>query len=339
MRYVTYENDQKLITDPSWNIAFEEYMMSQADLGEDIFLSYINEPVVVLGRYQYWPFQVNADYLEENHVKLVRRFAAGGASYQDLGCLNFAYMAPGDHQQAWTTTDLLAPIMTALQHLGVDGVALRNRSNLLVDGQQFATTSSYHIQGRLVVHGTIMFDADLIRLRHALQPTMTQLTSPGLKSRPASVTNIQPYLGDDFQMIGIKQFRDALLKQIFSQRGKSQVESYKLQAADRQAIKNLQRSFTGQASWNQPEIKGLELHRFSNTLAGHIHFNFSIRHGKITKLRLYGDFIGSQSPDTLVADLQGAEYKPDALKVIFDRHPLAEIFGPVTSAELVRIMY
>ena len=88
-----YFIDNKGITDPSINLAIEEYALKTMDVDKDsFFLFYINEPSIIIGKNQNTIKEINTDYVESNGINVVRRLSGGGAVYHDLGNLNFSFI-------------------------------------------------------------------------------------------------------------------------------------------------------------------------------------------------------------------------------------------------------
>ena len=48
-------------TNPYWNLAIEEYFLRNID--EDVFMLYINEPSVIIGKHQNAVAEINVPYL------------------------------------------------------------------------------------------------------------------------------------------------------------------------------------------------------------------------------------------------------------------------------------
>src|SRR5690625_7653544 len=78
------------ITDPTVNLALEEYVLN--NFGEDntYLLFYINKPSIIIGRSQNTIEEITTKYVEANNIKVVRRLSGGGAVYHDEGNLNFS---------------------------------------------------------------------------------------------------------------------------------------------------------------------------------------------------------------------------------------------------------
>ena len=60
-----------------------------------------------------------------------------------------------------------------------------------------------------------MLDVDVTILPQLLRPKADKIASKGIKSVRSRVTNIKPYLAEEFQDLDILQFREVLLKKYF----------------------------------------------------------------------------------------------------------------------------
>ena len=78
-------------TDPYYNLAFEEYVLTHRTEG-DYLLLWQNDNTVVVGRNQNTAEEINADFVEAHHIRVVRRGTGGGAVYHDLGNLNYSFI-------------------------------------------------------------------------------------------------------------------------------------------------------------------------------------------------------------------------------------------------------
>ncbi len=82
--------------DSCYNLALEEYIMKEIAGEEPVVRLWQNRPSVIVGRYQNTVEEINADYIERNGIKVVRRLTGGGAVYHDLGNLNFTFAVKRD---------------------------------------------------------------------------------------------------------------------------------------------------------------------------------------------------------------------------------------------------
>ena len=203
--------DNQEITDPSINIALETYLVENRFADEPMLLFYINEPSIIIGRNQNTVEEVNQRYVEENGIHVVRRMSGGGAVYHDLGNFSFCFIQD-ENGMARNFSAFTRPVIECLHKMGATGAALQGRNDLLIDGKKFSGNAMYVRNGRLTAHGTILFDADLDAVTQALKPRADKIESKGIKSIRSRVTNIKPYVADEYKGMSTHEFRIRLLR-------------------------------------------------------------------------------------------------------------------------------
>jgi lipoate-protein ligase A len=77
--------DNENVTDPSINLAIEEYALKHLDINNTYLLFYINEPSIIIGKNQNTIEEINSKYVKEHTIHVVRRLSGGGAVYHDEG--------------------------------------------------------------------------------------------------------------------------------------------------------------------------------------------------------------------------------------------------------------
>src|SRR5690606_36374179 len=106
------------------------------------------------GKNQNTAEEINADYVAENHIHVVRRLSGGGAVYHDLGNLNFSFITNDDGQSFHNFKKFTEPVVQALKRLGVDA-ELTGRNDIQVGERKISGNAQYISRGRLVSHGTL----------------------------------------------------------------------------------------------------------------------------------------------------------------------------------------
>ena len=101
-------------TDPYFNLAAEEYLLK--NFKENIFMLWQNEPSIVIGKHQDVWAEVNLKFVQDQQIKIARRFSGGGAVYHDPGNLNLTFIETGQIMQ---TDKYTIQIMNFLKTLGV----------------------------------------------------------------------------------------------------------------------------------------------------------------------------------------------------------------------------
>lgn len=339
MYYVKNEREGQEIYDPATNLAIEYFLLNEKFLDEPILLFYINEPSIIIGKNQNTHVEINQDYVDEHGVHVVRRFSGGGAVYHDLGNICFCFITKDDGQSFRDFKKFTTPIIDALHKMGAESAELKGRNDLLIDGKKFSGNAMYSTNGRMTAHGTLMFDVDIEETNNVLRPKEQKLTSKGVKSVRSRVTNIKPFLADEYQTMSLKDFREALLLNIFEVNSLEDVKEYTLTEEDWARIIEFREEYTGNNDWNYGGNPDYELTREARTSAGHIEFQFNISKGIIKDIKIYGDFFGLGEISDVEEVLRGTPYNESSLKEIFKQIDINKYFGNIMIDELVDLIY
>lgn len=184
--------------DPFFNQAFEDYVFRTYREG-DVLLLWRNRPAVVVGCYQNICREVHMRALLDRGIPVVRRMSGGGTVYHDLGNLNYTLISdqtgPLDYDRC------LEPVIRALNALGVP--AQKNRTcDIAVDGKKISGSAQKIAGGRVLHHGTLLFDSDLSLLDEITTGRKNDaFCSKGTGSAICTVTNLRPYLKDDCEIV------------------------------------------------------------------------------------------------------------------------------------------
>jgi len=166
--------------DPFFNLALEEYLLDNPEIKEDIFLLWQNRPVVVVGRNQNTIEEINQRFIQDKGIEVVRRISGGGAVYHDLGNINFTFIVNDAPSLTLDFTRFTAPVIRALQTIGVKAED-QGRNDISIDGRKFSGNAQCRQQGRLMHHGTILFDTNLEDMEQALTVDSTKISSKGVR--------------------------------------------------------------------------------------------------------------------------------------------------------------
>lgn len=339
MYYVKNEYQGEEIYDPRLNLAIEYYLLNEKRLDEPILLFYINEPSIIIGKNQNTRAEINQAYVRDHGIHVVRRFSGGGAVYHDLGNISFCFITDDDGNSFRNFKKFTDPVIDALHKMGVEGAELRGRNDLVIDGKKFSGNAMYSHKGRMTAHGTLMFDVDISVTTEVLKPKKEKLTSKGVKSVRSRVTNIKPFLNDDYQNISIHEFREILLKFIFDVDRLDQVKEYQLTDEDWEEIFRFRDRYTGNDDWNYGKDPDYELIREGRTPAGQIEFQFNISKGKIQEISIYGDFFGLGEISDVEDALRGSDYTEEGLRETFSGLDINKYFGNISVDDLIDLIY
>ena len=317
--------------DPHYNLAFEEYVFKS--LKEDIVLLWRNGPSIIVGKNQNTVEEINMDYVKKNNIKVVRRVTGGGAVYHDLGNLNFSFITKAKSNLIDFKT-YNTPIVKALEKLGVD-CQLSGRNDIVIDGKKFSGIAQSIIKGRVLNHGTLLFDSKLDTLSKALNVKRDKIESKGIKSVASRVTNIKPYVRED---IDVLEFKRILLNNIFEYFNQP-LEIYELTPEDKKNIQNLVDRKYGTWEWNygsSPEFNYKGYKRFE---AGSLDLRLHVVNGIIEKCKIYGDFFGKGDVKDLEDKLVGLRYDMDEVEKALEGVDISEYLGRITKEEFLMCVW
>lgn len=176
-------------TDVYFNLAMEEYIFEKFK-EDEVFMLWINEPSVVIGKHQNLIEELNMKYCFENNIKIARRISGGGTVVHDFGNLNYTYITNTTGDTALDFKELLKPMYNALLNLNVDAY-ISPRNDFRVQDKKICGHSEFMRKKRVLHHGCILFDSNLDKLRNALNVNNKKVISKSAKSVKSSVANLK----------------------------------------------------------------------------------------------------------------------------------------------------
>lgn len=182
---------RNLSHDPFYNQAFEEFVF-ETFREDDVFLLWQNSPAVIVGSFQNICREVHVETLRKLGIPIVRRMSGGGTVYHDLGNVNYTYIT---RQKGPLDYDLcLQPVIDALNDIGVP--ARKNRTcDIAIGEQKISGSAQRSAGGRLLHHGTLLFQSDLAVLDQITTHHKNDcFQSKGTVSAICPVTNIADHL-------------------------------------------------------------------------------------------------------------------------------------------------
>ncbi|UUV98017.1 lipoate--protein ligase [Vagococcus luciliae] len=335
MIYVSNEE----ITDPRINLAIETFLLQEMPVDEPILLFYINEPSIIIGRNQNTIEEINMDYVEDNGIHVVRRLSGGGAVYHDEGNLNFSFIMPDDGESFRNFAKVTQPIIDALHELGVEGAELKGRNDLVIDDKKFSGNAMYATNGRMFAHGTLMFDSDVNEVVNALKVRKDKIESKGIKSIRSRVTNIKPFLSDDYQYMSTKDFRKEILLKIFETTDINDVNEYKLTEEDWKKINAISDKLYRNWDWNYGRSPEFDIVRRKRYPIGSIEAKMNVSDGEIKEIRIFGDFFGLGQIADVEDILTGIKYDKESISKAVDKIDVKKYFGNIEASDLIELLY
>lgn len=316
--------------DPAYNLAFEEYVQTHRRCGNYLIL-WQNANAVIIGRNQNAEEEINAAFVKAHNIKVIRRNTGGGAVYHDMGNLNYSFITDaGDIAQrsAQLFTD---PVVGALKALGMDAEA-SGRNDILISGRKVSGTAQHIIQGRILHHGTLLFESNPEMIAGALNPDPTKFQSKSVKSVRSRVGNIRSFLPSDMPMQAFWDYlktalsADGILPTSLTQEELAEIEKLKQEKYDTW-------------DWNfgrSPKFQRKARNRYAGGL---LEIHLSVADGCIQQVRIIGDFLGLTSVEPLETALSGCAYREDAVAAILDQFDLGQILGGIEKREFLETIF
>lgn len=289
-------------------LAMEEHAASIVG-DDDLFFLWQVSPTVIFGRNQVIDNEVDLDYCRSHGIAFYRRKSGGGCVYADRSNIMFSYITRADNVTT-TFSRYTAMIVDMLNSLGLNA-SDSARNDILIDGLKVSGNAFYHLPGRSIVHGTMLYDTDLTHLTRAITPGRSKLAAKGVKSVASRVTTLNRYLTmsiDEFKRYAISYLTDG---------------SITLTQADLEAISAIVPSYL-----RHEFIYG---HRSPGTIVrskrfdgvGEIEAQLVIEGGIIHDINLTGDFFVIGDLDALILNrLRGVTFtRPDVAHALTDAQP------------------
>ena len=319
-------------TDPSFNLAAEQYVFDCLPRDRMYFMLWQNDNAIIIGKYQNTLAEVNAAYVQEHGIKVVRRLSGGGAVYHDMGNLNFTFIADVGDIEKIDMHLFCEPIVRTLRELGVNA-CVNGRNDITIGGQKFSGNSQYIRKGRVLHHGTILFDSDLSVIGQALQVDETKIQAKGIKSVRSRVTTVRSHLPEN---ISLPQFRQILLQHILSE---NPGEKYILTEQDLEGIRKLQRERYSQWDWNygfSPECTMKKRRRFEG--CGLVEAYIAADKGKIVSISFRGDYFSTEDPQALAEILTGCRTRREDYEARLAGIDASRYFSGLSTQQLIDLL-
>lgn len=290
---------------PAFNLAAEEYLLTVGR--EDCFLLWQSDSAIIVGRNQNAWAEVDASYIREHQIPVIRRLSGGGAVYHDGGNVNFTFIRSDAGRFRAAFAQMLNPVLSFLQAMGVparqEGV-----SDLAVEGRKISGSAQCVHRGRLLHHGTLLFDSDLAALSRALRVIPGRYVDKAVTSIRKPVTNIRPWLKEDMD---VPAFMERLLADIQQRYAARRIV---FSEGDRAAIHELAARRYDTWEWNFGHGPP---YRFENTLdaqSSALRIAFDVRAGRLDHVRLSGSDLSPSATAAIEASLTGCRHDHRALR-------------------------
>lgn len=314
-------------TSPPFNLAMEEYFLTIKK--QDVIMLWRNAAAVIIGYNQNAIEEIDSDYVRQQQIPVIRRQSGGGAVFHDLGNVNFSVIHALGEDDFSNYAKFTEPICRFLEKLGVQA-QLRGRNDLTIDGMKFSGNAQAVKNGRIMHHGTILYNANVEHLAGALKPKAVKIESKGIKSVRSRITNVADHLEDPPS--ADEFFR--LLAEFFLNETEGLTE-YQLTAEDTAAIEHLVVEKYGRWEWNFGSSPRYNMHKFGRFASGIVEVNLWVVKGKIEEIHIFGDFFGTADKEELEMKLKGLPHRQEAIMDALAEIDLEAYIHGITMAEFL----
>jgi lipoate---protein ligase len=324
--------DNQGINDPRINLALEEYIVRNFEPDEDYLLFYINQPSIIIGKHQNTVEEINADFVKEREIIVIRRISGGGAVYHDLGNLNFSFLTRYDSTKVNNFSQFVQPIVDALHQLGVPA-EMTGRNDIVAEGRKISGNAQFSTTKKMFSHGTLLFDVNMEDLVNALNVSGEKITSKGIKSVRSRVANISEFLQKPMNLLEFRQF---ILQEIF--KNEAEIRTYQLTAAQWAGVHQLSQEKYQTWEWNygrSPEFNIQRKHKFD---FGIVDARIEVKEGHLQAIKFYGDFLGHGDLHEVQQKLLQVRYEQHDLAQVLQHIDLKEYFGAISAEDFAKFL-
>ena len=224
------------------------------------------------------------------------------------------------------------PVAAVLAELGVEA-AIGGRNDMTVEGKKFSGSAQYVKAGRVMHHGTILYDSDLTMLGKVLRPPEDKYVSRGLPSVRGRVTNLRPYVKGDLDADGfLARLRRGLLDRL-------DMEPAAPGPAELARAEELRRTVYSAWDWNfgaSPPCQAVKQRRVEG--CGRLEVRMDVEKGRVKALRFFGDFFSLEEPAELAERLTGCPLEAGALRERLAGTDVGRYFRGLDGESLLRIL-
>ena len=291
----------------------------------DYFFSWQVGPTVIFGRNQCIDKEVNLDYCRRNGIETYRRKSGGGCVFADSHNIMFSYITPSEHV---TTTFARYTEMIAgmLRSLGLKAEA-SGRNDITIEGRKVSGNSFYHVQGRSIVHGTMLYDTDLRHMANAITPSRSKLESKQVQSVAAHITTLSEHLDmgiDEFHRYAIRYLTDSEI--ILNADMISEIEELERPYYRPEWIFGRRSSATIR--------QGRRIEGVGEPVAG-----ISLSDGRIADINLEGDFFLLSDLDSALLDrLRGVRYTRDDISRALEGTDASQVIAGLSTPQFIDLI-
>ncbi|MCM1076595.1 MAG: lipoate--protein ligase [Bacteroides sp.] len=309
-------------------LAEEEYLAHHYP-ERDFFFAWQVKPSVIVGRHQLLQKEIDVDFCKDKGIEIFRRKSGGGAVVADMNNIMFSYVTSSDDVCS-TFGEYTSMIASALRQLGLEA-SDNSRNDILIGDRKVSGNAYYHLPGRSIVHGTMLYDYDPALMATVLRPSVTKLASHGVKSVHSRVTTIREHRPD----LSLPDFLDHVIRHV-CHNGNTLV----LSNDEIKEIEKIEQEYYNPQWIEGNNPKGTIRHRERIENVGEIEVDMSLSRGMIDSLTLTGDFFGNAEAESTISNaLTGTPYDKDSVSLSLAKIDFPKLINGLTTERFVDLIF
>lgn len=321
MKYVSLpDNDVRPLP---FYLTMEEYVARR--FPDELFFMWQVKPTVIFGRNQLIDNEVNLSYCRDHNISFYRRKSGGGCVYADMDNIMFSYIVSSDNVVT-TFSDYTERVALMLREIGIDAKS-SGRNDVTIDGKKVSGNAFYHIPGRSIVHGTMLYDTDIAHMSAAISPSGAKLRSKGVDSVKSHITVLREHTD-----MSLDEFKHHVQASMCD-------GEIVLDAADIARIEEMSRPyFTDKWIYGKnPQCSRSHSLRVEGT--GEFWVEIELKGDRITDLNLAGDYFPTGDVDKeIIEPLRGVTYTREAVEKALDGIDPSKVIASLKRQQLLNVI-
>jgi len=298
-----------------------------------VLMFWQNKNTIVVGKNQNTFSEIDIDYVKDTGIEVVRRLTGGGAMYQDLGNLNFTLIVNNAGEWYSDFSRFTSPVVRALRELGVPA-EISGRNDIIVNGKKISGNAQTVKNGRLLHHGTLLFNSNTDVLSRALKPDKEKIKSKGIASVSSRVANVNDFLSEPINcQVLISKIKKAAILEY------PDLCEYEFTSEDNREIQKLADEKYSTWEWNYGYSPKYDYSKKIKFAGGIIEVCLNVGHGIINHARIFGDYFGVSNVSEIEETLVGLRHNYEAISDALKGFDLNSYFTGITLDELMRVMF
>ena len=189
-------------------------------------------------------------------------------------------------------------VVDALHKIGVPATA-NGRNDIMIEGRKVSGNAFYHIPGRSIVHGTMLYDTDMRNMTACITPDDEKLLSKGVKSVRQHIALLK-----DYTTMPIDMVRKSIIENVCD-------TTMTLTDSDVEKIEEMEKEYLTDdfIYGNNPKYTVIRKQRIENV--GTIEARMEVKNDTIRDIDLKGDFFLTGDIDAIRNALKGVSLNHD----------------------------